>query len=108
MKPAGEFNRRVSLIGVGGTNTPAGWVAQETAMGAVWANRKDISDAEKVAAGVVQGLVVSRFTVRASALTRGLKPKDKLVERGLVFAITGIKQVGRQELEITAEARLDG
>ena len=32
MKPAGEFNRRVSLIGVGGTNTPAGWVAQETAM----------------------------------------------------------------------------
>lgn len=105
---AGHLDRRVTLATVAATNTGTGYTETATTLGKVWASRKDVSDAEKAAAGTVEGTVRARFIVRSSSLTRGLKPKDRLTEGGLVFEIVGVKQVGRRDmLEITAEARLD-
>lgn len=105
---AGHLDRRVTLATVAATNSATGYTETATTLGKVWASRKDVSDAEKAAAGAVEGTVRSRFVVRSSSTTRGLKPKDRLTEGGLVFEIVGIKEIGRRDfLEITAEARLD-
>ncbi len=108
MSRAGSLDRRVALSSIASTNTGTGYTETATALGTVWASRKDVSDAEKTAAGTVEGTVRTRFMVRSSSLTRGLKPKDTLTEGGLTFRIVGIKEVGRRDMiEITAEARLD-
>ena len=74
----------------------------------VWAARRDISDAERWRAGEVQAHVTTRFTVRWSPFTADLTPKDRLVEGGREFDISGIKEQGRRAfLEITAAARAD-
>jgi len=105
---AGSLDRLVTLSTMTATNTGTGYTETATTLGTVWASRKDVSDAEKAAAGAVEGTVRARFIVRSSSLTRGLKPKDRLTEGGKVFQIVGIKEVGRRDmLEITAEARLD-
>lgn len=106
---AGDLDRRITLISVAVTNGGTGWAETSTSLGKVWASRRDVSDAEKAAGGTVQGTLVSRFVVRSSGTTRGLKPKDRLMEGALTFEIIGIKELGRRDfIEITAEARLDG
>lgn len=104
---AGKLDRRLTLISVGSTNTGAGITQTDLELGTVWASRADLSDAEKAAAGSVQSLVRTRFLTWSSTLTRSLKPKDRLIEGGRKFEILGIKESGRDLLEITAEARLD-
>ena len=76
----------------------------------VWASKRDASDAERWRAGEVQASITTRFTVRYSAFTAGITPKDRLVsEDGREFDISGVKEVGarRTFLEITAAARAD-
>lgn len=74
----------------------------------VWAARKDVSDAERLRAHEVQAHITTRFTVRWSPFTAGVTPKDRLVEAGREYDISGIKEIGRREfLEITAAARAD-
>lgn len=74
----------------------------------VWASRKDVSDAEKMAANWVEATVASRFVIRSNTFTRGLTAKDRLLCGGLVFDILGIKEIGRRDrLEVTAIARVD-
>jgi len=74
----------------------------------VWANRKDVSDGEKMAAGWMEATSVARFTVRSSEFTRALTPKDRLTTDGRDYDILGIKELGRRDwLEITALARVD-
>jgi SPP1 family predicted phage head-tail adaptor len=76
----------------------------------VWASKKDASDAERWRAGEVQAHITTRFTVRYSAFTAALTPKDRIVsEDGREFDISGIKEVGQRRtfLEITAAARAD-
>ena len=76
--------------------------------GTIWASRKDVSDGEKMAAGGVMATLAARFVVRSSELTRGLTPKDALIEGGKTFQIMGIKELDRRGfLEISAEARAD-
>lgn len=105
---AGKLDRRITLIRMGGENTPLGWEPAEVDIGKVWASRKDVSDREMAAAGAIQGITASRFVVRSSTLTRGLKPEDRLREGGLMFEITGIKEIGRNfQIEISAQARMD-
>lgn len=73
-----------------------------------WASRRDISDAERLAAGWIEATLASRFVVRSSAFTRDLNAKDRLICEGLTFDIVGIKEIGRRDrLEITAVARAD-
>ncbi len=68
-------------------------------------SRKDISDAEKFAAGTVLATLTARFIVRHTTFTAGLTPADRLVCDGGEWGISGIKQLPeprRQWLEITA------
>lgn len=76
--------------------------------GPVWGSRKDVSDAERAKSGGIEASMVSRFVVRSSSFTRGILPTDRLLCGGLVYDITGIKEIGRLDrLEITATARTD-
>lgn len=104
------FNRRIAVFNVAFQNTGAGvrQVDPPALRGHIWAARKDVSDAEKAASGTVQATLAARFTVRSSAMTRAIKPKDRLTCDGKSFDIVGIKELGRRDfLEITAEARAD-
>lgn len=107
MAAIGKLERRITLVRVTEINTPLGPVEEERVIGKVWASRADVSDGEKAVANTVQGTVVARFVVRATALTASIAPKDRLSEGGRAFAITGIKERGRAYFELTAEARLD-
>ena len=72
------------------------------------AEKRDVSDAERMRANEIQAHITTRFRVRWSAFTAGLTPKDRLICEGLVYDISGIKEIGRREfLEITAGARAD-
>jgi head-tail adaptor len=105
----GALDRRLTLTRLTETNTPLGVTKAWLVIGEVWGSRRDVSDGEKIAAGAVMAQVTARFVVRSSAITRGLLPKDRLAEGGLVFEIDGIKELGRRDgLEITATARVDG
>ncbi len=105
---AGQLDRRITLRRKTVTNTGLGMTEAWADLGKVWASRKDVSDGEKAAAGKLQAVVVSRFVVRSSSLTRTLTPKDELICGALTFRITGIKELGRRDfLEITAEAGTD-
>ena len=73
------------------------------------AAKKDVSDGERWRAGEVAAHITTRFTVRWSAFTADLTPKDRLICEGRSYDISGIKEVGarRRWLEITAAARAD-
>lgn len=76
----------------------------------VWAERKDVSDAEKVSAGQVSSMLMSRFVIRSSVAAKGVTPKDRVSYDGAVWNIFGIKETphGRNRfLEITAGRNLD-
>lgn len=73
------------------------------------ARKRDVSDGERMRAGEVQAMLMTRFLIRYSAFTAGLVPQDKLICEGLSFDIVGIKQTDarRKFIEITAVARTD-
>lgn len=105
---AGNLDRRVTFSRATPSNTPLGLIESWSEIGTVWASRKDVSDGERAAAGMMQATLVSRFVVRSSEFSRALTPKDRLTEGGRSYQILGIKEVGRRDfLEITAEARAD-
>lgn len=73
--------------------------------GPVWGSRRDISDAEQVAAGRVLATVTARFVVRHSSFSAGLTAADRFTCDGATWEIEGIKEVSsprRGFLEITA------
>ncbi|WP_276946669.1 head-tail adaptor protein [Haematobacter massiliensis] len=73
-----------------------------------YADRRDVSDGERAAAGTLSAEVVSRFTVRANPFTRAIVPADRLRADGRDWEITGVKEAARRGfLEITATARAD-
>lgn len=100
-----QFRRRV------GVNGPLGMEYTWSDHGPrISASRRDISDAEKVAAGQVQATIFARFIVRSTTFTRELSPIDRLTHGGRDWDIQGIKEanLGRHAfLEITATARAD-
>lgn len=105
---AGDLDRRITVQRVTKNNTPSGLVETVSDLCTVWAARKDASDSEKSAAGTIMSVLMSRFTVRSTTATRGIRPSDKIIEKALTFDIVGIKELGRRDfLEITAQARLD-
>lgn len=72
----------------------------------LFAGRKDISDAERLGAGVWDNLLVTRFTIRATEFGRTIRRTDRVIHEGFTFEISGIKEVpgGRGYLEITAKS----
>ncbi|QNR64929.1 phage head closure protein [Rhodobacter capsulatus] len=102
-----RLDRRVQFLRAvtgddGFGNVTLSWAAHG---GTVWASRKDISDAEQVAAGRVLATVTARFVVRHSSFSAGLTPADRLSCDGATWEIEGIKEVSaprRGFLEVTA------
>jgi SPP1 family predicted phage head-tail adaptor len=105
---AGQLDRRIQVQRA--AYTPDGRGGREPTWqdhgGQLHARRRDVSDAEKASAGVLSSTLVARFTVRSSTLTRGLRADDRIVHDGMVWNVTGIKEVPdarRAFVEITAQ-----
>jgi len=95
--------RRLTIVGYNAFNEPIYEVADLTT---VWAERTDVSDAEKFAADQIGSVLLSRFVVRSTATTRDIVHTDTLDHDGAEWNIDGIKQTrdGRDRfLEITAK-----
>ncbi|RUT32640.1 head-tail adaptor protein [Arsenicitalea aurantiaca] len=74
----------------------------------VWAEKVDVSDRERMAAGEVAAEITTRFRCDWSPALDGLNPKDRLVMGSAVFDIWGVKELGTREgLEITTAKRAD-
>lgn len=105
---AGDLDRRVTFLRAapvddGLANRPGVF----SPIGTVWASRKDMSDGERLRAGMVLADSVARFVVRASIFSRGILTSDRLQCDGREYDILGIKEVeGRAGLELTARVRL--
>lgn len=114
----GLLDRRISIerraTTRGRFNEPVGEWAE---IGSVWAERRDVSDAELLVrasdgfdAGKRGAYLASRFTVRESSFTRGIQTTDRISTDGKLWSIRGIKETrdGRGRfLEITAACDLD-
>lgn len=74
-----------------------------------WAQKTDVSDAERFRAQELSAQITTRFLVQYTSVTSALTPKDRLVCEGRRYDISGIKEVHghRRWLEITAAARSD-
>ena len=106
---AGDLRRRVQVLrwNASAPDGFGGEVGEYEELGTpIPAHRADVSDGERWHAGRLEGELVSRFTVRASTFTRGIRRTDRLLHEGVEYEIDGIKQVGdgRAFLEITAWA----
>lgn len=74
----------------------------------VWGSKADVSDAERWRADAVGATVTSRFRVRRSRATSAVTRSDRIVCEGVVYGITGIKEIERSwDLELTAAAEVE-
>lgn len=102
------LDRRITVRRVTKSNGPSGGTISLSDPCTIWAARADVSDSEKAVAGTIMSMIVTRFIVLSTAVTRDIRPSDQIEEDGLTFDIIGIKERGRRAyLEITAQARLD-
>jgi SPP1 family predicted phage head-tail adaptor len=109
MTTAGKLDRRVQFQRA--TTSDDGFTQVETFANhgsPVWAEKTEVSDAERWRAGEVAASITCRFRVRYSAFSAGITPKDRLTCEGRTYDISGIKEIERREgFEITAAARVD-
>lgn len=75
----------------------------------VWADRSDVSDAERLSSGGITASLVSRFTIYSDAFAVDISARDVLVCDGVTYDISGIKRVRDRHdfFEITAAGRVD-
>ncbi len=105
---SGSLNRRIQIrrYTESGRDQFGGSVGEWGDYGsAIFARRRDVSDAERLSAGAWDNKLVTRFIIRATAFGRSIARYDRLVHEGVTFEIDGIKEVpdNRGFLEITAE-----
>lgn len=75
-----------------------------------WAKVRDLSDAEKIAAGDQVGVLKTRFVIRWTSGLSDLNNRDRVAINGVDFNIIGCKTAGEpldRMMEITAERRSD-
>lgn len=103
---AGNLDRRVqflraSLEDDGFQSRPGPYLPHG---GEVWASKRDVSDSERFAAGSITAGMMTRFQVRYSAFTAGIRETDRLICEGSTYGIVGIKEIGRRVgLEMTCQ-----
>lgn len=111
MPGAGELDRQVTFERSSSVpnslNEP---VLTWSAFLIVSAQRRDVSDGEKLAAGQVGAMLRSRFVIRSSERTRTILPADRIAYDGGVWNIEGIKETSqgrRRFIEVTAARDAD-
>ncbi|MCB1516124.1 MAG: head-tail adaptor protein [Hyphomicrobiaceae bacterium] len=106
---SGTLDRRLTIVRASGSQNGYGELDRTwSTLTTIWAERRDVSDGERIAMGEQTAALVSRFRVRSTGVTRTITARDRAICGGDTFEITGIKEVGRNAfLEITAIARDD-
>lgn len=107
---AGKLDRRITLQRATTAQDETGQEVQTWSdLATVWASRRDVSDAERVAAAEVAASITTRFQIRWGTSWADLNPREHRVALdGRIYDISGVKEIGRREgLEITAAARRD-
>lgn len=103
---AGALDRRIRLLSyrAGAANDfgePGSPTWDQAAV--LWASKRDLSDAERVAAQAVGAILTTRFVVRSSTITRAIKPQDRIEYDGRTYDVVSQKEIGRRDgIEITA------
>ncbi|MEW9838233.1 phage head closure protein [Mesorhizobium marinum] len=111
MAGAGALDRRIVIeratVTYNAFNEPVQtWATHAT----VSAERKDVSDGERLAAGQVGSSLHTRFKIRANPTSKGFKPTDRVSYDGAIWSIFGIKETseGRNRyLELTCAKDAD-
>ena len=115
MIDAGALRERLTILrhstsSAGSLGTPQDvWTAEDTTIAA---QRRDVSDGEKAAAGALISVRRTRFIVRRWSRTESVTAMDRVRHDGTDFEIVGIKQLvpasgAATMLEWTCEARVD-
>lgn len=76
----------------------------------IWANRRDVSDTERVASSEVAAEITTRFIIRYDSAWADLSPLDRLTHEGRTYEIAAVKvstQGRRQFFEISARTRAE-
>lgn len=105
MIAAGTLDRRLQVMRAALVDDGYARIEQFQAYGQpIRAARRDVSDGERIRAEQVGSTITTRFIVRRNSFTLTLTVKDRLICDGAEFAITGIKELGREGFELTASA----
>lgn len=106
MLRAGDLNRRAMLMAP--TTEPddlGGEVTSWAEVGAVWAQKTEVRDAERVQAAQIGTAITTRFVVRWSSLTRRVTENWRVRCDGVLHSVAHAKETGlREGVEITANA----
>lgn len=114
---AGELDRRVKIQKREITQSPTGeevesWTTIPTSApdNCIWMGKRDMRANERWAAQQVVAELQTVFTARWYPAFDTIGPEShRLVYRGRVYDIHGIREIGRQEgVEIAAAARAEG
>jgi SPP1 family predicted phage head-tail adaptor len=108
---AGDLDRRITIQRAAVSHDEFnGAVETWQNLGTVAAERRDMTNREMMAAQQIGAALQSHFTVRSSALTRTITPKDRLSYDGAVWNIEGVREMPGKDwyLTITATRRADG
>lgn len=87
-----------------GLNAPTYDVQEVTR---AWASKRDLSDAERVTAGMELSERVARFVMASTATLRALTAEAVFKLDGQTWDIKGAKDIDRRDIEITAKRRSD-
>lgn len=106
---SGRLDRRITLlrksVTTGDFNDE---VVTWSPIATVWAEKKDISDRERLQARETTAEITTRFRIRWSQVVRYVDPEHRIEYDGRTYEIFSVKEVGRRDgLEITAMARAE-
>lgn len=106
---AGKLNRRVTLQRARAEDSDLnGDKPAWSPIATVWASKRDVSDAERLRSAEVAATISTRFEIRLSRLVADLSAKDRLICRGTIYEIVGVKENDDGDgLEISAMRRGD-
>lgn len=109
---AGKLDRRIAIerFNENGRNEYNEPIKTWEAFTTISAKKTDLSDREKLSAGQVNSVRMSRFVIRYSTKSRTISPKDRIRFDGLIWDINGIKEVSEKRkryIELTALAQSD-
>lgn len=109
MTGSGDMKRRITLqratVERNSLNEP---VETWETLATLWAMKYDVSAAEAMRAQEVGAELTTRFRIRSDSAWSDLNPADRLIFRGRVYQITGVREKDANRwLEVDCVARAD-